>query len=94
MRLQGKVALITGAAGGQGKEEAFLFAKEGACVVITDIQEELLEQTGKELLQVSPQASYFQHDVTSKAQWESIVSQVVEKYGKIDILVNNAGVSP
>lgn len=94
MRLDGKVALITGAAGGQGKEEAFLFAKEGAIVVITDIQKELLEKTGEELMRLSPKSSFFHHDVSSEEQWQHIVAQVVEKYGRIDVLVNNAGISP
>lgn len=94
MRLEGKVAFITGAAGGQGKEEAFLFAKEGATVVISDIQEELLQKTGEELKLLAPESAYFQHDVTSEDQWKDIIDQVAEKYGRIDILVNNAGISP
>ena len=91
MRLDGKVALITGAAGGQGKEEAFLFAKEGAIVVITDIQKELLEKTGEELMRLSPKSPFFHHDVSSEEQWQHIVAQVVEKYGRIDVFGEQCG---
>ena len=86
-QVAGKVALITGGAAGLGAEDARVLAREGATVVITDIQDELGRQTAETI----PGASYFSHDVRSEAQWRQITDEVIGRYGRIDILVNNAG---
>lgn len=93
-RLDGKVAIITGAAGGQGEAEAKLFAQEGAKVVATDINEDLLNEAVKNLNDELGSESVLglKHDVASEEDWDEIVSKTVEEFGKIDILVNNAGI--
>ncbi|UVI33835.1 SDR family NAD(P)-dependent oxidoreductase [Paenibacillus spongiae] len=93
MRLTDKVAIITGAAGGMGKADAILFAKEGAKVVITDLQEEKLQETVQEIVRSGGEAVGFTHNVTSEEDWIRIVDETIARFGKIDILVNNAGVS-
>ncbi|SDF59547.1 NAD(P)-dependent dehydrogenase, short-chain alcohol dehydrogenase family [Fontibacillus panacisegetis] len=92
-RLDNKVAIITGAAGGMGKEDALLFVKEGAKLVITDIQEEKIKQTAQEIINNGGDAIGVVQNVTSEEDWKRVVDTAIEKYGKIDILVNNAGVS-
>jgi NAD(P)-dependent dehydrogenase (short-subunit alcohol dehydrogenase family) len=90
MRLQGKVALITGAASGMGKSEAEIFAKEGAKVVLTDV----LDAEGKAAADsIGANARYVHLDVTSEPAWEQVVATTVAQFGKLDILVNNAGIS-
>jgi cyclopentanol dehydrogenase len=91
-RLDGKVAIITGAASGQGAEEARIFAREGARVVATDIQEERLRDVVNGIKGSGGEAIAFTHDVTKQDEWERVVEGTVEKFGKIDILVNNAGI--
>ena len=93
MRLAGKVAIITGAASGQGAEEARLFAKEGAKVVATDIQHELLQQVVAEIQSAGGEAIAVSHNVTSAEDWQNVVNQTIETFGKVDVLVNNAGVT-
>lgn len=93
MRLQDKVAIITGAAGGQGKEEALLFAKEGAIVIATDMQKDLMEKTGEEIKAISPKSEVMVHNVAKDEDWKKVVDLAIEKFGKVDILVNNAGIS-
>lgn len=88
-RLDGKVALITGGARGQGAAEARLFASEGAKVMIGDVLDADGEVTAKD---IGDAAAYMHHDVTSEADWEAIVAATVETFGKIDVLLNNAGV--
>lgn len=92
-RLDNKVAIITGAAGGMGKADALLFAKEGAKVAITDLQEDKIQEVVAEITAAGGEAIGFKHDVTSEEGWINIVNETVTKFGKIDILVNNAGVS-
>ena len=91
MRLEGKVALISGGARGMGAEEALLFAKEGAKVVIGDV----LEGEGRDIAAQIPggQAIFVRLDVTREADWQRAVSMAEEVYKRLDILVNNAGVS-
>ena len=91
MRLEGKVALISGGARGMGAEEALLFAREGARVVIADV----LEAEGRALAASIPggQAIFVRLDVTKEADWQRAVSLAEEIYKRLDILVNNAGVS-
>ncbi len=92
MRLEGKVALISGGARGQGAAEARLFAREGAAVVIGDILDEDGLKLESEIRELGGKASYIHLDVTEQNQWESAVNLAVERYGKLDILVNNAGI--
>ena len=88
-RLEGKVALITGSARGQGEAEARRFAAEGAKVAITDLRDVLGEQLAAEL---GPDTFYQQLDVTREDDWDAAVAATVERFGKLDILVNNAGI--
>lgn len=91
-RLDNKVAVITGAAGGQGKVEAMLFAREGAKVVATDVNDSLLTQTVQGInAELGFEAVVgVKHDISSEDDWVSVVTRAVEMFGKIDILINNA----
>ena len=93
MRLEGKVAIISGASGGMGAEEARLFAREGAKVVLADIVDDDGEAVAREIEDTGGEATYLHTDVTSAESWEAMVSATIDKYGKVDILVNNAGIS-
>lgn len=93
MRLADKVAIITGAAGGMGKADALLFAKEGAKVAITDMLEDKLQEVVREIKENGGEAIGFNQNVVSEGDWVRVVSETVAKFGKIDILVNNVGVS-
>lgn len=93
MRLEGKVALITGAAHGMGAEDARLFAREGAKVAIADIREEDARKVEAEIAGAGGEAMVIMLDVSKEEQWEQAVAAVVAKFGKLDILVNNAGIS-
>ena len=88
-RLQGKVAIITGAAGGQGAAESRLFAAEGAQVVLTDVNEERGFETAD---QIGKSATFIRHDVTDPVSWRGVLSAARETFGVVDILINNAGV--
>jgi NAD(P)-dependent dehydrogenase (short-subunit alcohol dehydrogenase family) len=92
-RLEGKVALITGAARGQGAAEARLFAEEGAAVLLCDIRDELGRETADQIAASGGTARYRPLDVTDAEQWSGAVSYVEEEFGKLDVLVNNAGVA-
>ena len=93
MRLQGKVAIITGAAHGMGAEEAKLFAREGARVVVADILEEEGRKVEAEIAEAGGEAMFQRLDVTQEREWEAAVAATVARFGKLDVLVNNAGVS-
>ena len=88
-RLDGKVALITGSARGQGEAEARRFAAEGAKVAITDLRDVQGEQLAAEM---GPDTFYQQLDVTREDDWDAAVATTVERFGRLDILVNNAGI--
>ncbi|MCT1902069.1 SDR family NAD(P)-dependent oxidoreductase [Oceanobacillus sojae] len=92
-RLTGKVAIITGSANGMGASEAKLFAKEGAKVVATDINDNLLHEVINEIKADGGEAIGLKHNVTSEEEWKHVIQETVDHYGKVDILVNNAGVS-
>lgn len=93
MRLEGKVAIISGGARGQGAAEARLFAREGAAVIIGDILDEEGLKLEAEIRETGGRATFVHLDVTQAEQWESAVSRAVSDYGKLDILVNNAGIT-
>ena len=93
MRLEGKVALISGAARGMGAEEARIFAREGASVVIGDISEDEGKAVEAQIFEAGGQALFVRLDVTQESDWTSAVDQAVSRFGKLDILVNNAGIS-
>jgi len=88
-RLDGKVALITGAARGQGAAEARLFVAEGARVMMGDVLDADGEILSKSL---GEHAAYRHHDVTSEDDWHAIVAATCARFGRVDVLVNNAGV--
>ena len=92
MELKGKVALITGAASGIGESTALLFAKEGARVFLTDIDNEKGEKLAKKINEDGGEAVFFKADISKAQDSENIVNQAVKKFGKLDIAVNNAGV--
>ena len=91
-RLEGKVALISGGARGQGAVEARMFAEEGASVVIGDILDDQGRQTEAELQELGYNVTYVHLDVTSESDWEAAVQSAVDTYGKLDVLLNNAGI--
>jgi 3alpha(or 20beta)-hydroxysteroid dehydrogenase len=88
-RLTGKVALISGAARGQGETEARLFASEGAKVVLADVLDEDGATVAKD---IGDDALYLHLDVTSESEWQAVVDKAIDRFGGIDVLVNNAGV--
>jgi 3(or 17)beta-hydroxysteroid dehydrogenase len=91
-RVEGKTAIVTGAARGLGQAIALLLAKEGAKVAVTDILEDGGKKTAEEIRRGGGGAIFIKHDVTSEDSWSGVVKQVLSEFGKLDILVNNAGV--
>ena len=87
-RLDGKIAVITGGARGQGAVEGELFASEGATVVLTDVLDEVGEKAAGQI-----EGAEYQHlDVRSESEWQTVVDDVVARHGRIDVLVNNAAI--
>ncbi|MEO8744876.1 MAG: glucose 1-dehydrogenase [Candidatus Dormiibacterota bacterium] len=89
-RLDGKVAVITGAAGGIGREAALLFSSEGARVCVADVSKDAGEKTAAECRE----AFFFKADVSDEKSVESMYAETSKRYGRIDILYNNAGIMP
>jgi NAD(P)-dependent dehydrogenase (short-subunit alcohol dehydrogenase family) len=92
MRLDGKVALITGGASGMGRVAAALFATEGASVLLTDVSDEAGEATAREIGEAGGRAAYVHADVSKEADAKAMVAAAVERFGGLHILYNNAGV--
>ena len=88
-RLQGKVAIITGAAKGLGEADARMFAREGATVILTDMDADNGNRVAGE---IGDAAEFHVQDVRDEQGWEDLIADVVSRHGKLDILVNNAGV--
>ncbi len=91
-RLDGKVALISGAASGIGKDAAALFAWEGACVVIADVADESGEASAKEIREAGGQAEYVHADVSSPDDVQAAIRTALDRFGGLHVLYNNAGV--
>jgi 3(or 17)beta-hydroxysteroid dehydrogenase len=88
-RVEGKVALVTGAASGMGRADARLLAAEGARVVVADMN----EADGKAVADgIGERAVFMRLDVTDEDNWKSVIAATIERFGRLDILVNNAGI--
>ena len=92
MRLEGKVAIISGGARGMGASEAKLFAREGAKVVIGDLLEEEGRRLEAEIAEAGGEAMFLRLDVTQENDWRDAVDRTVARFGKLNVLVNNAGI--
>lgn len=92
MKLDGKVAVVTGSASGIGKAMAILFAKEGASVIISDLNEDGALEVVKDIEAEGGKATAVVANVTKQADIDKMIDTAVDKYGKLDILVNNAGI--
>jgi len=93
MHLKNKIALITGASSGIGKETAKLFAKEGALVILTARHIDKLREVQKGIENSNGKADSFSMDITNRKQTKKTIENIIKKYKKIDILVNNAGIA-
>jgi 3-oxoacyl-[acyl-carrier protein] reductase len=93
MRLKDDIAFITGSARGIGREIAEVFAREGALVIISDINAEAAQKTSEEIKAKGLQADFFPCNVTNLTDVEQTVDKILDKHGRIDILVNNAGIT-
>lgn len=92
MRLQDKVAIITGGGSGQGKASAIMFAEQGATVIVAEMNEQAGKETVKQITEAGQQAFFYQTDISDEENVRQLVETVHEKYGKIDTLFNNAGI--
>jgi NAD(P)-dependent dehydrogenase (short-subunit alcohol dehydrogenase family) len=93
MRLQNKIAIVTGAAHGMGESEARLFAREGATVIVADRLEAEGEAVAADIRAAGGQARFQLLDVTNEAHWHRLMETTITEHGRLDILVNNAGIS-
>lgn len=91
-RVDGKVALVTGAAKGIGRETAILLAREGARVALTDLDEESGAKVAAEITAAGGEALFLSQDVADEASWQATLKTVVARFGALHILVNNAGI--
>jgi len=92
MRLKNKIAIVTGGSSGIGRASSILFAKEGAKVVVADINDKTGEDVVKTINMNSGEATYVHCDVTKEDQAKNLITKTVEKYGRLDVLYNNAGI--
>lgn len=91
-RVKGKVAIITGGAGDLGRATALLLAKEGAGVVVTDIDVLKGKKVVEEIRHGGGQAIFLRHDVTGEQEWREVIEKTSSEFGRLDVLVNNAGI--
>jgi len=90
-RVDGKVALITGAASGLGSADAAVLAREGATVVLTDVNESAGEAAAESIRGAGGNAAFLALDVSDEEQWRQVISHIKSEQGRLDVLVNNAG---
>lgn len=90
MRLKDKVAIVTGAASGMGAATARIFAREGAFVILTDMDKEGGQKIARE---IGNRAQFVEHNVSKEEDWARVVETALKSHGRIDILINNAGIS-
>ena len=93
MRVEDKVALVSGGARGIGAATARLLAREGAAVVLADVLEEEGKATEAEISETGGRATFLKLDVTDEENWQRVIDVTVATYGKLDVVVNNAGIS-
>lgn len=93
MRLENKVAIITGGGRGIGRATALRFAEEGAAVVVVDIEQAVVDEVAEEIAATAAKALALQVNVTDRESVDAMVKAVMAEYGRIDILVNNAGIT-
>jgi 3(or 17)beta-hydroxysteroid dehydrogenase len=89
-RVEDKVAIVTGAASGIGRGSAEILAREGARVVLTDVNEPLGREAAKA---IGGDAIFLRHDVSDEESWREVIAATVERFGRLDVLVNNAGIA-
>src|SRR5262245_6758935 len=90
-RLAGKVAIVTGGASGIGRATCRLFGREGATVVVTDIEEGGGRSVADEIAAAGGRVTFLRLDVTEEADWRAAIEHVLQAHGHLDVLVNNAG---
>jgi NAD(P)-dependent dehydrogenase (short-subunit alcohol dehydrogenase family) len=91
-QVEGKVALVTGGASGIGEAIVELFAREGATVIATDIDELRGPELAKRITKAGGNAIFLEQDVTSEERWVEVVAEIAKRYGRLDIMVSNAGI--
>lgn len=94
MRLANKVAIITGAAGGMGQAAAVLFAREGASIVVTDVNAQSGEETVKGIRDAGGKAVFVKTNVADENEVKAMVDAAINAFGRVDVLYNNAGIMP
>jgi len=92
MSFQGKVAVVTGASSGIGKSVSELYAREGAAVILADINQELGEKTSEAIRRAGGKATFVRADVSNPADCENTVKRALDRYGRLDFACNNAGI--
>lgn len=92
-RVKGKIALVTGAASGIGRACALLLAREGASVIVTDVQDDAGRDCVAKIKKDGGDGLYLHHDTASEEAWIAVIAEIKKRFGRLDVLVNNAGIA-